>query len=174
MRFGFGLVWEERESVCFVCLGKPTPFCGPSLVRLLGGKRLHFLSFAVYNSNNTTILSRFEFYYFIPKDLASLHSTVSFPSTALSLVPVPCGGYLECDITGHCVLCALRRVMVRAEPTGNSQNDHNLLEIRDLRVLDRLIAWPRRRLSNGSRCCESFFNTDFVDLGAVGYLRLIL
>jgi hypothetical protein len=36
---GFGLVWGEREGVCFVCLGKPTPFCGPSLVRLPGGKR---------------------------------------------------------------------------------------------------------------------------------------
>lgn len=42
MRFGFGLGREERESVCFVCLGKPTPFCGPSLVRLLGGKRPSF------------------------------------------------------------------------------------------------------------------------------------
>lgn len=60
MRFGFGLGGKGKRLFCL--FGKAHPFCGPSLVRLLGGKRLHFLSTIFYN------IIRFEFYYFYHYD----------------------------------------------------------------------------------------------------------
>lgn len=60
----------------------------------------------------------------------------------MSVVPVPCGGYLleSVLLPGHCVLYAARDSRKLNRRQGNSQNHQilvadNLLEIRDLRVL---------------------------------------